>query len=121
MRARRGIAIALGGTAIAGLPATAAAQTTVTRPTKITVTAKDFDFKLSRTTVKAGTPIVLTLVNRGASPHDWAITGLRKTRILAPGQKQTIRFTIKKKGRYRYICTVPRHAQFGMVGQITVR
>lgn len=105
----------------AALPAAALAGPQAMTPTRITATATDFRFRMSTTRVTAGRPVVLTLVNKGPSPHDWAITGVRKTRILAPSQRQTIRFTISKKGRYRFICTVPRHAQFGMVGDLVMR
>lgn len=121
MKAHAAMALALTTGVVAGIPALAQAGSTAKTPVKITATATDFDFKMSRTKVPAGTPIVLTLVNKGPSPHDWAITGVKKTRVLAPSQRQTIRFTLSKKGTFRFLCTVPRHAQFGMVGNLVVR
>lgn len=121
MKARTAMTLAITTGVVAGILALAQAGSTAKTPVKITATATDFDFEMSRTRVPAGTPIVLTLVNKGPSPHDWAITGVEKTRVLAPSQKQTIRFTLSKKGSFRYLCTVPRHAQFGMVDDLVVR
>ena len=53
-----------------------------------------------------------TVVNRGEATHDFKIGG-KKTRILNPGQRQTLIVTLKK-GRYTVLCTVPGHAQLGM-------
>jgi uncharacterized cupredoxin-like copper-binding protein len=85
---------------------------------RYTVTATDFKFKISPARVTAGRH-AFTLVNRGEATHDFKI-GTKKTRILNPGQRQTINVTLKK-GRYTYICTVPGHVALGMKGTLVVR
>jgi plastocyanin len=118
MKARAATALALTAGVAVGVPTAGIAAGSATAPVKVTVTAKEFSFKLSVRKLPVGKPIALTLVNKGAAPHDFSLQGVKKTKILGPGQKQTVRFTIKRKGTYRYVCTVPRHAQFGMEGDI---
>lgn len=85
---------------------------------KYTVTATDFKFKFAPAQFKAGAN-TFTLVNRGEATHDFKISG-KKTRILNPGQRQTLTVTLKK-GRYTVLCTVPGHAQLGMKNTLVVR
>jgi uncharacterized cupredoxin-like copper-binding protein len=86
---------------------------------RVTITASEFKFKPARLTAKAGTTLVITLVNRGTVRHDLKLAG-KKTRLLAPGQRATLRVKAKA-GRYRFICTVPGHASQGMRGTLTVK
>jgi uncharacterized cupredoxin-like copper-binding protein len=85
---------------------------------KHSVTAMDFKFRILPAKVTAGVN-TFTVVNRGRATHDFKIAG-KKTKILNPGQKQTLVVTLKK-GRYPYLCTVPGHAQLGMKGTVVVR
>ncbi len=43
------------------------------------------------------------------------------TKLLGPGEEDTITFTPLVPGVYEYICTYPGHAAAGMRGQITVK
>jgi uncharacterized cupredoxin-like copper-binding protein len=130
---RRGVsvvvlsALALGGLA-AGLLAPGGGAT-VGSPTKthtgksgkvarVTVVAKEFSFKLSKRQVPKGT-VIFTVVNKGKISHDFKIAG-KKTKILNPGKKATLRVTFKKKGRFKYVCTLPGHARLGMKGVLGV-
>ncbi len=97
----------------------AAAPTASGRSTaKVTVTATDFKFKVVPKTVVRGVT-TFTVVNRGEATHDFRIAG-KKTRILNPGARATLKVTLKK-GRYPYLCTVPGHAQLGMKGTLVVK
>jgi uncharacterized cupredoxin-like copper-binding protein len=78
----------------------------------------DFKFKILPARATAGVN-TFVVTNRGQATHDFRIGG-KKTKILNPGQKQTIVVTLKK-GRYPYLCTVPGHAQLGMKGTLVVR
>jgi uncharacterized cupredoxin-like copper-binding protein len=104
----------VGGTAVAA-PA-AAGHTAATR---VAVVAKEFAFKLSKRTVAKGT-VVFTVVNKGHVAHDFKIAG-KKTPMLQPGKKATLKVVFRKAGKYRYLCTVPGHAAAGMKGTLTVK
>ena len=43
------------------------------------------------------------------------------TKLLGPGEEDTISFTPLAPGVYEYVCTFPDHAAAGMRGQITVK
>ena len=105
--------------AIAALVIVAAAAAVGHRAaaTKVSVTAKEFKFVLSKKSVPHGT-VTFTVTNKGKVTHDFAIGG-KKTKVLSPGKKQTL--TVKlKKGRDAYRCTVDSHAKLGMKGVLKV-
>jgi uncharacterized cupredoxin-like copper-binding protein len=78
----------------------------------------EFRFTLSKKTVPKGT-VNFLVINKGALPHDFKIFG-HKTRLLSPGQAQTLKVTFLKAGKYPYLCTVTGHAAAGMKGTFTV-
>jgi len=89
--------------------------------TTVRVTAgapEELQFRLSRRTAGPGT-VTFRVTNRGNLSHDFRIAG-RKTRLLAPGARATLRVRLSR-GRHRYICTVPGHADGGMRGTLRVR
>jgi uncharacterized cupredoxin-like copper-binding protein len=85
---------------------------------RITVTMTEFKFKLSKQRVPTGT-VIFTVKNKGKIPHDFKIYG-KKTKLIAPGKSATLRVTIRKKGRFGYVCTVSGHARLGMKGRLAV-
>jgi uncharacterized cupredoxin-like copper-binding protein len=101
--------------------------------TNVTVTAgkpSEFKFTLSTSTVKRG-GMVFKVTNRGSIPHDFKVCTARNkpvadscpgtgTRLISPGQSDTFRIAILRKGTYEYLCTVPGHASAGMKGLLTV-
>ena len=89
-------------------------------PTKISVTATEFRYKLSKLSVRHGATVVFTVKNRGSIQHDFKIAG-KKTKLLGPGKSTTLKVTFKKAGKYPYLCTVPGHAAAGMKGSFRVR
>jgi uncharacterized cupredoxin-like copper-binding protein len=90
-------------------------------PVKITVVMREFRFTFSKPKVKVGTTVVFNVVNKGQVEHDLAFPTLGKsTKLLQPGQKTTLKMIFKKKGRFAYICSVPRHAQQGMAGSFQI-
>ena len=78
------------------------------------------------------------LLPRGADPYDllyaeaaslendfvppaWEERVLAHTRVLGPGQQQTITFTAPSEpGEYRYVCTFPAHFESGMKGTLVI-
>jgi uncharacterized cupredoxin-like copper-binding protein len=94
----------------------AAPATAASTATKITVTATEFHFKLSKVSARHG-KVTFVLVNKGHIGHDFKIAG-KKTAIIGPGKKTTLTVTLKK-GKFPYSCTVPGHAAAGMKGVFT--
>jgi uncharacterized cupredoxin-like copper-binding protein len=95
----------------------AGAKQTATRATTVNVTAgkpSEFRFTLSKKTAKHGA-VTFKVTNKGTLPHDFKIAG-KKTKLLSPGQSQTLKVTLKKAGKYPYLCTVTGHAAAGMKG-----
>ena len=85
--------------------------------TRITVSATEFKFVLSKRSVSAGT-VIFTVKNKGKIAHDFKIAG-KKTPTIQPGKSAVLRVTMKK-GRFQYICTLPGHARAGMKGAFAV-
>src|SRR3954467_10867221 len=96
-------------------PAAHAAATT-----RISVTAKEFSFHLSGTSISKPGTVVFTFRNAGTMAHNFKIGG-KKTAMTKPHKTATLTVTFHKKGRFPYLCTVPGHAQAGMKGVFTVR
>ena len=44
----------------------------------------------------------------------------RRDSVSRPGQTAKIRFVIDTPGTYRILCTIPGHAEAGMVGTLVV-
>jgi plastocyanin len=87
--------------------------------TTITVSATEFQFKLSKRSVPVGTTVVFKIVNKGKIGHNFSIAG-KTTKLLAPGQSATVRVKFSKKGIFVYKCTLPGHAAAGMKGSFAV-
>lgn len=114
------ITLALLGAALAvAVPATASPTHDVVKTTTITVTTTEFKFTLSKSSAPKGT-VVFKVVNKGQVAHDFKING-KKTPLVAPGKRATLKVTIAKAGKYPYLCTVPGHAASGMKGTFTVK
>ena len=88
--------------------------------TAVQVKGGEFFFRLS--TKSAAKPAKVTFVfkNIGHVLHDFKING-KKTPLIKPGKTAKLTVSFKKKGGYRYLCTVPGHAAAGMKGVFTVR
>ena len=94
----------------------AAAVPTPTRTITIRVDARDFSFALSRTSVPAGSTVKFVVRNRGTTTHDFVLAKRKRTRLLRPGQSQTIAVAFPRKGRVAFLCSVSGHARLGMKG-----
>ena len=94
----------------------------VTAPIKITVTLSDYAFKFSRASVPKGSTVVFTVKNAGSVQHniDFVGTGKRSA-LLSPGAKATLKIVFKKKASIQVVCDVPRHIQLGMVSSFRVK
>jgi len=105
------------GSALA-IPAVGARSTTAKTVT-INVTASEWKFKLSKSSVPVGTTVIFKVTNKGKIAHDFKING-KKTQLIKPGATKSVKVVFKKKGRLVYICTVTGHAKLGMQGKFSV-
>jgi uncharacterized cupredoxin-like copper-binding protein len=91
------------------------------------VTVKSTDqmrFEPATLTVRANSPVSLTLDNSGAAlAHDFVVdsVGGQKVEVKAPPNgKGTVQFTPTAAGTYQFYCAEPCHKEAGMVGTLTV-
>jgi uncharacterized cupredoxin-like copper-binding protein len=99
---------------------TSATTSTAPKPQATTDQASETEFKiaLGSTELKAG-KITFDVKNDGKIPHDLAIKGGGKTKLIQPGGSAQLMVTLKP-GKYHLYCTVPGHEQAGMKVDITV-
>ena len=95
------------------LPITIAASAT-----SVSVTGKEYKFTLSKKKVRHGS-VTFKFKNAGKLTHDFKIAG-KKTKLILKG-KSAAPLTVRlKKGSYKYVCTIPGHADKGMKGTLKV-
>jgi uncharacterized cupredoxin-like copper-binding protein len=93
-------------------------------PSRLQVTASEFDFVLSRVKLRQSR-LIVQLVNLGEDPHDLALrriaTGARtyRTPEVSPGEDRSISFRLYP-GRYDLWCTIADHRARGMRATLTV-
>lgn len=118
----------LGGVALAGCaPA----------PVAITITIRYSAFDPAELRVPAGVPVTFTLVNEDPIDHEWLIgdqafhvahrTGRHEqhgevpTEVTVPAlETVSTTVTFDEPGTFAYICHLPQHEAYGMVGVLTV-
>ena len=93
-------------------------------PTRVQVTALEFEYRLSRLSVRQG-PALIELVNYGEDEHDLVMrrVGGTKTwrlRKLLPGSRATLPVRLRP-GTYRLWCAVGDHRARGMRATLRVR
>jgi uncharacterized cupredoxin-like copper-binding protein len=127
-----GIALALGLTGIAVAWASGTGgSTTVEIPIRYSA------FELDEVTVPAGRPVTFVIHNGDPIDHEWIVGdagvhdrhrtgtepvhGARPTEVtVLAGATETTTVTFAKPGTYLYICHLPGHEAYGMVGTVTV-
>ena len=88
---------------------------------EFTVTAIELAFEPKEFTIPAGTDVVVTIENGGALQHDFVIDELEvKSDLLDGGSSGTVTINAEP-GTYEFYCSVPGHAEAGMVGTLTVQ
>jgi plastocyanin len=93
-------------------------------PSRVQVTALEFEYRLSRLSVKRG-PTLIELVNYGEDEHDLVLRRVGGTRVyrlrrILPGQRATLSLRLRP-GVYRLHCAVADHAGRGMRATLRVR
>ncbi len=109
---------AAGAAFMAVVPAAAPAP-----PARMQVGATEFNFGLSRHTIKAGRALI-ELANYGEDPHDLRLrriggTKIWGTRIVAPEDTAVLSAKLPP-GRYRLWCSIADHRAKGMSALLTV-
>jgi uncharacterized cupredoxin-like copper-binding protein len=123
--------------AAALLFAVAAVTGCAPRSATVTITIHYSAFDLTEVSVPAGVPVTFVLVNDDPIDHEWLIgdealheahrTGTHAshgdlpTEVTIPAlETVTTTITFDEPGRLAYICHLPSHEQYGMVGWLTV-
>jgi Cu+-exporting ATPase len=87
----------------------------------VSVTAKNVRFAPADVTVRAGEWTQLSFTNADPVVHDWMVEAIPNLDAVArPGQTSTLRFVLDTPGTYEIQCSIPGHAEAGMVGTLTV-
>lgn len=123
--------------AVALLVVALAAIGCVGPPSPITITMRYSAFDVTELAVPRGVPVTFILVNDDPIDHEWLIGdeafheahrtgthaahGERPTEVTVPAL-ETVETTITfdEAGRQAYICHLPGHEAYGMVGILTV-
>jgi uncharacterized cupredoxin-like copper-binding protein len=89
-------------------------------------------FKLSKSSAVPAGPVTFKVTNKGAIVHDFKVCTSpvatskanscvgKVTPRLKTGQTATLTVSLKKTGKYEFLCTVPGHASSGMKGLLGV-
>ncbi len=101
-----------GGTSSQGMAPIAGAPT-------VGVEATEFAFEPNRVVTDAG-EVNIALVNRGTMLHDLTIPALGVHLAAGRGETTTVGLSGLNRGEYPILCTVPGHAEAGMVGVLVV-
>ena len=106
--------------------------------TSIEIVIRFSHFEPSEVTVPVGVPVTIRLVNTDPIDHEWIVgddavhavhrTGTellhpdRPTEVVIPaGESRTTTVTFESTGSLKFICHLPAHEAFGMIGTVTIR
>lgn len=85
----------------------------------VVIEASEFEFAPDTVTIAADSDVEITLDNVGAVEHDWAVEELDVNIHADAGETATGTVNVPA-GTYDIICTIPGHAEAGMVGTLVV-
>ncbi|HET7010647.1 MAG TPA: cupredoxin domain-containing protein [Anaerolineales bacterium] len=105
---------------------------------EVLVTAYDFAFQPDTVEVPAGAEVTLTLVNHGNAEHVWLVLErdheltlpfdeddsphvLARTIADVTGRETFTFAAPAEPGEYTVVCSIPGHAEAGMLGRLIVR
>ena len=123
---------------VALLLAVAAIAGCSSEPETVTITIRYSAFEPADLSVPRGVPVTFVLVNEDPIDHEWLIgdAGFHEahrsgthashggvpTEVTVPAlETVTTTITFDEAGRQDYICHLPGHEAYGMVGTLTVR
>lgn len=100
-------------------------QQTTTKQTSTTVevvedvTVTETEFKIAMPATLSAGKYTFEVKDAGKIPHDLAIKGGPKTKLIQPGGEAQLEADLKP-GKYHFYCTVPGHEAAGMKIDVTV-
>jgi uncharacterized cupredoxin-like copper-binding protein len=86
----------------------------------VALTAVDIDFEPGTLELTAGDPANVTVTNAGETEHDFTFEEADVHVNVDPGTSATTAVTVDEPGVYKAFCSVPGHADAGMVVEVTV-
>ncbi len=106
--------------------------------TSIEIVVRHSHFEPAQISVPVGVPVTITLRNTDPIDHEWIVgdaaihavhrTGTellhpsRPTEVVIPaGESRTTIVTFEATGTLQFICHLPAHEAYGMVGSFTIR
>jgi hypothetical protein len=115
---------ALLGLTLLALVGAAAPVLAARPPSRVQVTALEFEYRLSRLSIRQGRALI-ELVTYGEDEHDLFIrriggTKVWRVRTILPGERATLSIRLRP-GRYRLWCGVADHRPRGMRAILRVR
>jgi uncharacterized cupredoxin-like copper-binding protein len=138
-RRRLVVAVALAVVVVLGAGAAALAYEASTAPaTSIEIVIRYSHFEPSAITVPAGVPVTITIRNTDPIGHEWiagdpAVQAVHRvgtqllhptspTEVVIPAlESRTTTITFEPSDAMQFICHLPGHEAYGMVGTITIR
>jgi Copper binding proteins, plastocyanin/azurin family len=112
------------GLAVLTLAGSGGLATAGKTPSRVLVTASEWNFILSQPKLPAG-PTILQIYNRGEDPHNLRIRRanggpVRRIAQQEPGATGQLEFRLKRGKRYRLWCSLPNHRGLGMKATLKV-
>lgn len=87
---------------------------------EVTVVAVDIDFVQEELRIPADTDVIVILINEGVLLHDWVVEELDVFIPPIEGGEEAYTTVNAPAGEYQYFCSIPGHAEAGMVGTLIV-
>jgi uncharacterized cupredoxin-like copper-binding protein len=94
-------------------------QTSTTVEVVKDVTVTETEFKIAMPATLSAGKYTFEVKDDGKIPHDLAIKGGTKTKLIQPGGEAQLEADLKP-GKYHFYCTVPGHEAAGMKIDVTV-
>ncbi|HWJ32609.1 MAG TPA: cupredoxin domain-containing protein [Gaiellaceae bacterium] len=95
------------------------AKTTTSAPAAQSLAVTETEFKIAMPSTLKASKYTFEVKNDGKLPHDLAIKGGAKSKLIQPGASAQLVTTLKA-GKYTFYCSVPGHEQAGMKVDVTV-
>jgi plastocyanin len=118
-----GLVVAL-GLGLNALPSSSSGQDSIPEDLgqTVSVTGGDFYFNPSTSQINDTGKVKVRFTNQGSVRHNLRLTGIGKgTSVIGSGRSDTFTFNASKAGEtpIEFECTLPGHAERGMIGRFT--